>query len=88
MSIDYEFIKQMLMKHIKHLENETKYLDNNLSGYDRQISSLSKLDERKYGFRLTELDKKRSEAYVKLEYISENIRRMYGQIEEINSLDK
>jgi len=83
MSIDYAFVEKMLTKYSKHLiaieNNLEEYIENN----QRQIASMEKLDQKKYGQHKKELQFKLAEALEKLSHVAPNKAKIFEQIEEI-----
>jgi hypothetical protein len=79
-NMDKIFIAEMLKKYSKHLSSVVVNIDYLISDYDRQIESLSKLEKSKYGYRIKELENKRTEAFIKLSHVLPNIENMQIQI--------
>jgi len=79
--IDYVFVEKMLNKHYKHLANTKNYIENGIADYDRQIESLEKLDQKKYGNRLKELRFKLAEAFEKLSHVEPNMNKINETVE-------
>jgi len=79
--MDTIFIVKMLGKHCSHLQAQEKNINTLVEDYDRQISSLSKLDPKKYGWRVKELEDKKNEAFIKLSHVCPNIEKILEQME-------
>ena len=86
--IDYDFVGLMFKKYSKHLQDVVTSIETMIDNYDRQIVSLEKLDQKKYGNYLRELQDKKAEAFKKLAQVSPNIQKMYEQLDEIQELVK
>ena len=84
--IDYKFVELMFTKYSKHLMDVLTSIDTLIDGYDRQLNELTKLDQKKYGWRIKELENKKAEAFKKLAQISPNIEKMRESIQEIQTL--
>lgn len=79
--LDFAFIAKMLSKQASHLTGQRKLIEGLMEGYDKQISSLEKInDERKYGQYLKELHFKKAEALEKLSHIIPNVEKINQQI--------
>lgn len=83
MELDYKFIVDMFSRYSKHLQDVTTSIDTLVDSYDRQLNELHKLDTKKYGWRIKELEKKKAEAFKKLSHICPNIQKMNEQMNEI-----
>ncbi len=79
--MDKEFIAKMLKKHGSHLVAQERNINVLLDDYDRQLHSLANLDTQKYGWRVQELEAKKQEAFIKLNFICANIKKINEQIE-------
>lgn len=79
--MDKQFIAKMLEKHGSHLVAQEKNINTLLEDYDKQLESLSKLDTKKYGWRVKELEAKKREAFIKLGFICPNIEKINEQLE-------
>jgi hypothetical protein len=84
--IDYNFVQLMFTKYSKHLQDVVTSIETMIREYDRQLESLAKLDQKKYGYRVRELEFKKAEAYEKLSKVCPNIDKMTEQLNEIQSL--
>ncbi len=78
--IDYAFVEKMLHKHSTHLVSTKKNLEDLIANYERQITSLEKLDQKKYGNHLKELQFKLAEAFEKLSHVEPNLNKILDQI--------
>jgi prefoldin subunit 5 len=83
--IDYPFVVKMLQKQYKHLEGVKGHIEFAIADYDRQIASLEKLDQTKYGNRIREVHLKLQEAFEKLSHIEPNMRKINEQVAEIKT---
>ena len=81
--IDYNFVKLMFTKYSKHLQDVITSIETLVDSYDRQLNELRKLDQKKYGWRVKELENKKSEAFKKLGDICPNIEKMAKTMDEI-----
>ena len=81
--IDYNFVQLMFTKYSKHLQDVIESILTLVDSYDRQLNELRKLDQKKYGNRVKELEEKKTEAFKKLAHISPNIDKMANHIQEI-----
>lgn len=86
MSIDYGFVQLMFTKYSKHLQDVVASIETMIDNYDRQLISLQKLDQKKYGWHVRELEAKKAEAFKKLSDVSPNIEKMAQHLDEIQSL--
>jgi SMC interacting uncharacterized protein involved in chromosome segregation len=86
MAIDYNFIGLTFKKYSKHLIDVVESIESLIDGYDRQLNSLYKLDCKKYGSYIKELENKKSEAFKKLSDICPNIKKMKEQLQDIQDL--
>jgi hypothetical protein len=80
MSIDYAFVEKMLYKHSQHLESVKNSLETYIENHQRQIVSLEKLDQKKYGSYLKELRFKLAEALEKLSHVEPNLNKLSEQL--------
>ena len=86
MSIDYNFVKLMFTKYSKHLQDVVESIETLINNYDRQLNELNKLDSKKYGWRVRELEEKKAEAFKKLSAVCPNIEKMTEQMNEIQTM--
>lgn len=84
--IDYSFAATMFAKYTKHLQDVVESIETMVGGYDSQLDALNKLDPKKYGWRVKELEGKKAEAFKKLAQISPNIEKMGEQLGEIQAI--
>lgn len=83
MTIDNKFVGQMLTKYSRHLDRVVVFIEKSLEDYDRQLASLRKLDQMKYGSTILELEHKKEEAFKKLADITPNINKMREYIPQL-----
>lgn len=83
--IDYNFVELMFTKYSKHLQDVVTSIETLIGGYDRQLDELSKLDQKRYGWRVKELEAKKTEAFKKLANVCPNIEKMYKTIDKIQT---
>ncbi len=57
--MDTKFIAEMLPKYRKHLLSVEASIEYMIDDYDKQLESLVKLDQKKYGHRVRELEHKK-----------------------------
>lgn len=86
MSIDYGFVQLMFTKYSKHLGDVVASIESMIKNYDHQLVSLRKLDTKKYGGYIKELEGKKAEAFKKLADVSPNIEKMAQHLDEIQTL--
>lgn len=73
----------MFTKYSKHLQDVVTSIETLVDSYDRQINELKSLDQKKYGWRVKELEEKKTEAFIKLKNVCPNIDKMTEHIQEI-----
>lgn len=83
--IDYKFVELMFTKYSKHLQGVVVSIESFIDNYDKQLNELEKLDRKKYGWRIKELENKKTEAFKKLSDICPNIEKMTNELNKIQS---
>ena len=78
--IDYKFIGLMFQKYSKHLQDVITSIETLIDNYDRQLIELNKLNSKKYGWRIKELENKKTEAFKKLGQVCPNMEKMTEQV--------
>ncbi len=79
--LDLIFIEEKLAKYRKHMEGVRKHLEIYIENMQRQVASLEKLDQGKYGTYKKECQFKLAEALEKLAHVEPTIQKLTEQLE-------